>query len=424
MVTIIGGGIAGTILGGALARRGDQVTLFERQSRNATGGAFLFIDERGHSVLHDLGVDDDVVNEASYPVSALEYVGSNGRRAAMSRGHRFWLRSSLMKVLNDFVDISGADLRYDCGITDVTVDEPGRCRIQHSDGSSSTTDDIVIAADGIDSVVRARLEPDRNPVYAGDVVLYGMTSTPTELDTEPQTLHFFAELDATGAAASTFGHIWRPGHTAHWFIRIARAPLDGPDDFGVRPTSEWTDTVLQATPSINDLVSTLLDRTDSVHVSNARNVPSTPPPSRRCRSCSSATPTTRSPLRPASARAKRSKTHTPSTAPSPPAAVPPRQWPCAAAKSSTTGSAPSAAAPASPGSPARGVHPLQPDKAPSEFATKADLFKACQRFRPEKLVICHRSRPMWSWLPPGDPHSAVDRGRSQRRVGSVMVARE
>ncbi|WP_330232322.1 FAD-dependent monooxygenase [Nocardia sp. NBC_00508] len=273
MVTIIGGGIAGTILGGALARRGDQVTLFERQSRNATGGAFLFIDERGHSVLHDLGVDDDVVNEASYPVSALEYVGSNGRRAAMSRGHRFWLRSSLMKVLNDFVDISGADLRYDCGITDVTVDEPGRCRIQHSDGSSSTTDDIVIAADGIDSVVRARLEPDRNPVYAGDVVLYGMTSTPTELDTEPQTLHFFAELDATGAAASTFGHIWRPGHTAHWFIRIARAPLDGPDDFGVRPTSEWTDTVLQATPSINDLVSTLLDRTDSVHVSNARNVP-------------------------------------------------------------------------------------------------------------------------------------------------------
>lgn len=273
MVTIIGGGIAGTVLGGALARRGDRVTLYERQPRDATGGAFLFIDERGHSVLRDLGIDDDAVNEASYPVGALEYVGSNGRHAAMSRGHRFWLRSSLMEVLNDFLATSGADLRYDCGVADVAVDQSGRCRIHHADGSSSTTDDIVIAADGIDSVVRARLEPDRAPVYAGDIVLYGMTSTSVEPDTEPRILHFFAELDATGAAASTFGHIWRPGHAAHWFIRIARAPLDGPDDAGVRPTSEWTDTVLRATPSINDLVGPLLDKTDSVHVSNARNVP-------------------------------------------------------------------------------------------------------------------------------------------------------
>ncbi|MFE3442718.1 FAD-dependent oxidoreductase [Nocardia sp. NPDC059180] len=272
MVTIIGGGIAGTVLGGALARSGTPVTVYERRSRNAMGGAFLFIDERGHSVLHDLGVADDAVQNASAPVHALEYVGSDGRRAAMSRGHRFWLRSSLMKVLSEFLDTSGADLRYEQSVTDVAVDGSGGCLIRHGDGSTSS-DDIVIAADGIDSVVRARLEPDRPPVYAGDIVLYGMTTSPIALDSDPDILHFFAEQDATGAAASTFGHIWRPGHPAHWFIRIASDPLDGPDDLGMRPIGEWVDTVVRATPSINELVGTLLGQTDDVHVSNARNVP-------------------------------------------------------------------------------------------------------------------------------------------------------
>ncbi|NEW45027.1 FAD-dependent oxidoreductase [Nocardia cyriacigeorgica] len=273
MVTIIGGGIAGTVLGGALARSGTPVTVYERRPRDAMGGAFLFIDERGHSVLHDLGVADDAVQQASAPVHALEYVGSDGRRAAMSRGHRFWLRSSLMTVLNEFLDTSGADLRYEHTVTDVSVDESGGCLIRHGDGATSTTDDIVIAADGIDSVIRSRLEPDRPPVHAGDIVLYGMTTSPAELDSEPDKLHFFAEQDATGAAASTFGHIWRPGHPAHWFIRIASDPLDGPDDLGIRPIREWADTVVRATPSITDPVGTLLAQTDDVHVSNARNVP-------------------------------------------------------------------------------------------------------------------------------------------------------
>ncbi|MBF6213992.1 FAD-dependent monooxygenase [Nocardia puris] len=272
MVTIIGGGIAGTVLGGALARQGEPVTMYERQRRGAEGGAFLFVDGRGHSVLHELGVADEVVDAASFPVTALEYAGSDGRRAAMSRGHRFWLHSSLMRVLGEFLGTSGADVRYGQAVTGVALDG-GETRLTHGDGSSGTADGTVIAADGIDSVVRARLEPDRVPVYAGDVVLYGRTEDPLALDTDAQILHFFAELDETGSAASTFGHIWRPGDAAHWFIRIARDPLDGPDDLGMRPTEEWHDTVLRATPSITDMVETLLDRTDSVHVSNARDVP-------------------------------------------------------------------------------------------------------------------------------------------------------
>ncbi|MFR9752342.1 FAD-dependent oxidoreductase [Nocardia sp. 004] len=273
MVTIIGGGIAGTVLAGALARHGDKATLFEQQPGGLSGGMFLFIDERGHAALHDLGVDESTLHAASYPVTALKYVTSTGRRAQMSRGHRFWMRSALMHILTEFVADSGAELCYGQAVTDVTLTDTG-CIVHRGDQTTTIDDSLVVAADGIDSVVRKRLEPNRIPVFAGDVVLYGITSTPLELPTESAVLHFFAEIDDNGASSSTLGHIWRPGDpNALWFIRIARDPLTDTDDLGFRPISEWSDTVLRAAPSNQALVGTLLEHTDVVHVSNARTVP-------------------------------------------------------------------------------------------------------------------------------------------------------
>lgn len=272
MVTIIGGGIAGSALAGALARHGEQVTLYEQRPAGPGGGAFLFLDGRGHDALHQLGVDKTRLAEASYPITALEYADSNGRRAAMSRGHRFWMRADLMRILSDFAMTSDADLRHGRAVTDLTLDAPGHYTIHRGDEIATGTDDLLLGADGIDSVVRARLEPDRLPRYAGDVVLYGMTTGPVELDTEARILHFFAEATEQGPPSSTFGHIWRHADAARWFIRIARPPLDGPDDLGTRPVGEWAETVLAAAPSIRALAARLLEHTEDVHVSNARNV--------------------------------------------------------------------------------------------------------------------------------------------------------
>lgn len=273
MATIIGGGIAGSVLAGALARQGSQITVYEQQAGGPGGGAFLFIDGRGHDALHQLGVDDAAIDAASYPVTALRYVDSNGRSSSMSRGHRFWMRANLMQILADFAATSGADLRYGQPITDLTLTGPGQATITRGGETLTVADDIIIAADGIDSVVRAALEPERAPAYAGDVVLYGMTTAPVELDSDPQVLHFYAEVAAGGGApAATFGHIWRPGDNPMWFIRIARDALSGADDLGMRPVSEWSAAVLAATPTIPKLVTTLLEHTDQVHVSNARNV--------------------------------------------------------------------------------------------------------------------------------------------------------
>lgn len=274
MVTIIGGGIAGSALAGALARQGKSVRLYEERSAGSGGGAFLFIDDRGHRALASLGVDAAAVDAGSYPVTGgITSANNLGRRgAANGRGHRFWMRRNLMAILEDFVATSGAEVNYGKPVTDI-VFTPGRYTLVQGD-SRTAADDLIVGADGTDSVVRAAFEPDRHPEYARDVVVYGMTSEPVTLPTDPSTLHFYAEIAADGSPFSTFGHIWRPGDSAAvWFVRIARAPLTSGDDIGMRPIADWADAIRDATPSNKVLIDVFLATTEGVHVSNARNVP-------------------------------------------------------------------------------------------------------------------------------------------------------
>ncbi|MEU1204328.1 FAD-dependent monooxygenase [Nocardia sp. NPDC005825] len=263
MVTVIGAGIAGSALAGALGRHGADVTLYE-QSARTDAGAFLFIDGRGHEALIGLGVDTDALMAGSYPLTGgLSYANSAGRHGASpSRGHRFWLRHKLMRVLHGFVESSGARTHYGREMTASAL-------------TGNIGDDLLIGADGIDSVVRSRVEPTRVPVYTGDNVVYGMTTEPVELPTAPATLHFFAETDSAGMVFSTLGHLWRPGDPAAlWFVRIVAPPLpDNGEASGTRPVPEWADRIRAACPSNRALADTFLAATDSVHVSNARSVP-------------------------------------------------------------------------------------------------------------------------------------------------------
>ncbi|MGW4245028.1 FAD-dependent oxidoreductase [Nocardia sp. NPDC004722] len=275
MTTIIGGGIAGIALAGALARAHDKVTLYERQNAESSGGggAFLFLDQRGHDALTGLGVDIAELHAASHAVTGLDYTNSAGVHSArQDGGHRFWLHRNLIRVLTQFLERSGAEVHYGGGVTDFEV-TPGSCTL-HRDGGQPVTvvDELVIGADGIDSVVRSRLEPARRPTYSGDVVLYGMTTTRLRLDTTPDVLHFYAEVTPEGPG-STFGHVWSPAEdtTALWFLRLPRVPLDR-DDLGLRPVDEWATTILDAAPHNRGMLETLLAHTDSVHVSNARDV--------------------------------------------------------------------------------------------------------------------------------------------------------
>lgn len=263
MVTILGGGIAGTVLAGGLARAGHPAVVYERRP-NVRGGAFLFLDAHAHRTLADLGVPADQLDSASYPVDGVR-VGAPAAdpRESPAAGHRLYHRTDLMRVLTEFALAAGADIRYGTAVSDLDPDTgvlyPG-----------GTATDLLIAADGIDSIARTRLEPERVAEYAGQVVLYATAAPGTRPNTTPSVLHFHRHGSDTPA---TFGHFWNDS-VAVWFARLTRAPI-AVGYTGFHPLARWNEPIRAALPEIPYLLDTLLDHTAMVHVSNARRVPLT-----------------------------------------------------------------------------------------------------------------------------------------------------
>lgn len=101
--SILGGGIAGTVLGGALAHRGHPVTVYERQTK-AGAGAFMVLDGQAHQALGKLGVSQAALHAVSHPMPAgfrFHYLPAGGDTAP-SHGYRLYPRTGLMAVLTEF----------------------------------------------------------------------------------------------------------------------------------------------------------------------------------------------------------------------------------------------------------------------------------------------------------------------------------
>ncbi|WP_280465322.1 FAD-dependent oxidoreductase [Nocardia brasiliensis] len=267
MVTIIGGGIAGAVLAGALGRAERPVTVYESQPTGGAG-AFLVLDGRAHTALVGLGVSADRLHAASHPVEALRADGVSGpARGNSAVERRLYLRAELMRVLTEFAADSSAVLRFDTPITEVD----GTAGTLGSGGRPVPADELIVAADGIDSVARRALEPGRTAEYAGQIVIYGVARQPVRPGTDPAVLHFDRALGPDGRPVTTFGHLWNDTVSV-WFTRLTRPPLDRQHK-GAQPMDQWTDAVLAASPAVRDVIEPLLAHTDSVHVSNARTVP-------------------------------------------------------------------------------------------------------------------------------------------------------
>ncbi|RDI54121.1 FAD-dependent oxidoreductase [Nocardia mexicana] len=268
MVTILGGGIAGTVLGGALAHREHPVTVYERQPAPGAG-AFMVLDGYAQQALTELGVPTEPLEAVSHPMPGgfgFHYLPA-GRNAAPSRGHRLYPRGDLMRVLTEFAASAGTDIRYGHTATDIDTDTG---TLWGTDGVLAA-DELIIAADGIDSLARARLEPARTAAYAGQVVIYGTTTRPVPLNDDPTVMHFHGTLGDGPLPVASFGHL-RTDNTAYWFTRVTRDPISV-DDIGAHPVDAWADTIHAADPSAAGLIGALLEATDTVHVANCRNVP-------------------------------------------------------------------------------------------------------------------------------------------------------
>ena len=157
-VAVVGGGIGGLTAALACARRGASVTLHEQAPAFTEVGAGLQISPNGARPLEALGLGP-ALDRVSVRAEAVEPMDAiTGRRVTRfdlagrdGPPYRFLHRA-------DFIDVL-AEAARDAGVTLVTGD-----RVEEMPEA-----EVVIAADGLHSTFRTRLNPDSKPFFTGQV---------------------------------------------------------------------------------------------------------------------------------------------------------------------------------------------------------------------------------------------------------------
>ncbi len=165
---VVGAGIGGLAVAGALVRTGWQVTLLEREERIRPGRAALLLWPNGVRALRALGVSD-----------GLDAIATPVERAGLRRPNGHWLRQTAPETahgtpyvvhredLHDaFVAALGERIDIRTGVTVRTVPSGGD-RPAVGDGHTTWEADLVVGADGVRSAMRQRLAPESQAVSAG-----------------------------------------------------------------------------------------------------------------------------------------------------------------------------------------------------------------------------------------------------------------
>ncbi|MFD8835167.1 FAD-dependent monooxygenase [Streptomyces griseofuscus] len=218
---VVGGGIGGLAAAIGLRRIGWRVRVVERAAAPADAGAGISLHANGLRALDALGAAA-AVRAAAHP----QYTGGtrtpSGRRLAHMDGRaleralgtpivgirRSVLHRLLRERLPDDCPYIGATVPslYRSGPTEVGVPLP--------DGVMAA--DLVVAADGVHSRLRAQLFPDHpGPSYSGSTVLRAITRSPLDLSTD---------FELTWGAGAEFGHIGLADGHAEWHAVLNSPP--------------------------------------------------------------------------------------------------------------------------------------------------------------------------------------------------------
>ncbi|MEU4565874.1 FAD-dependent oxidoreductase [Micromonospora sp. NPDC023956] len=181
---VIGAGIGGLCAAIGLRRRGWDVTVLERAPAFAEVGAGLTLMANGLRGLDALGVGTAVhrAGHADAPGGVRTPSGRwisrvDGRAMTRVLGtaavgiHRAHLHRVLRDALPAAVLVGGAE------VVDVTPGPPPQLRYRRDGQETTERCDLVVAADGIDSLVRSRLWPDHpRPRHVGSTAWRGVTT--------------------------------------------------------------------------------------------------------------------------------------------------------------------------------------------------------------------------------------------------------
>ena len=218
-VGVIGAGIGGLCAAIGLQQAGARVDVFERALAPRVAGSGLSVFGNGIAALDAIGVGDRFRAATSGAATTL--------RAGQRRPDGAWLSTLPASAVSDLRIVHRADLHelllaalepatVRWGTSVVAVSDDAVLTAQDAAGQREERYDLVVAADGIRSAVRASWPDDPGIRYSGYSTWRGITARPVDLD---------------GAAGETWGDGLRfglaplPDGRVYWFA-VASMPTD------------------------------------------------------------------------------------------------------------------------------------------------------------------------------------------------------
>ena len=172
-IAIVGGGIAGLAAALAFARTGAQVTVFEQADALTEVGAGLQISPNGLCVLRALGLLPAFAETPrGQGVSLRDFADGHEvthldlTRLPAGQEYLFVHRADLIGILANAVRDAGITVELGARITDIAAGARGQVTL--ADGATQLFD-LVVAADGLHSVLRPKLNPDTSAFFTGQV---------------------------------------------------------------------------------------------------------------------------------------------------------------------------------------------------------------------------------------------------------------
>jgi 2-polyprenyl-6-methoxyphenol hydroxylase-like FAD-dependent oxidoreductase len=258
---IIGGGIGGLAAGIALRRADVDVEIFERAPEICEVGAGVALWANAIQALSELGLND-AIRRLSVPYRAGGLRCWNGRVLTSMSTTELQRKYGVVAVvahradlLAALIDALGRDrIRLGAHCTDVR-DKDGAVTAVFADGRSATGD-MLIGADGLHSVVRARLHGQQSPSYAGFTAWRGVVSFPAAR----------VEAAESWGYGAIFGCVPISGDRVYWYA-TSNAPegARATDEKAelLRVFSEWHDPIadlIRATNASDILRNDIYDR--------------------------------------------------------------------------------------------------------------------------------------------------------------------
>ncbi|MEU6558820.1 FAD-dependent oxidoreductase [Nocardia nova] len=189
-IVVVGAGLAGSLLTQGLRRAGFDVTLFEREPADRRGQGYrIHLEPEGDLALREClppRLYDEALatsGERGSGVRVLdpqlrivhEILVPDSPDAERTGRHLTVDRETLRRIM-----LSGIDVHYGAAFERFDLLDDGRVRARFSDGTVAEAD-LLVAADGTHSRVRAQLLPHAEVIETGQSEIYGKTPLTAEV---------------------------------------------------------------------------------------------------------------------------------------------------------------------------------------------------------------------------------------------------